>query len=229
MNYRGRILTLQIAVAISVLLFADYYLEQDYTVVALTCMSVIYAFTSWSLGKKYDQAKYNSENDALTEVYNRRYALQIFPKLKLSADRKSEKVMVFVLDIDNFKSINEKHDHEMGDLVLRQVANVLTDSFRNTDYVIRWGGDEFLVIMPRVDEKTITLLYSNLENRLSHISSYTSIEISVSLGYSVYPDEGNRLDDLIKISDRKMFSEKKNKPNRRNQEDAAQPVQEVQL
>lgn len=213
-NYRGRILSLQIVIASSILLLSYLYLFHGIADMAILFVSILYGWAGWSLGKKYDKAKYESEKDALTGVYNRRFAVRMFPKLKRSADRKSEKLMILVIDIDNFKSINDLHDHETGDKVLRQLSGILVDSFRDTDVVSRWGGDEFLIMLHHVDDRTKALMYNNLQDRLSNIRNYKSLEVSVSIGYSVYPDEGHRLDDLIAIADRKMFLEKTTKPNR---------------
>ncbi|BBI36396.1 hypothetical protein KCTCHS21_57950 [Cohnella abietis] len=163
------------------------------------------------MGKKYDQAKYYAEIDELTQVNNRRFALQIFPKLKKDADRKSSKIMIVIIDIDHFKTINDLYSHDIGDQVLRQISDALTDSFRNTDYIIRWGGDEFLVILPNVDEQATAALHIHMQERIKKISIPISIAVSVSVGQSLYPDEGKNLDELIKVADQNMYTHKNSK------------------
>ncbi|WP_130615842.1 GGDEF domain-containing protein [Cohnella abietis] len=212
MSYRGRLLSLAIVILNTALLILLSYTRQSNSYYALIIsIAALYALVGWRLGKKYDQAKYYAEIDELTQVNNRRFALQIFPKLKKDADRKSSKIMIVIIDIDHFKTINDLYSHDIGDQVLRQISDALTDSFRNTDYIIRWGGDEFLVILPNVDEQATAALHIHMQERIKKISIPISIAVSVSVGQSLYPDEGKNLDELIKVADQNMYTHKNSK------------------
>jgi diguanylate cyclase (GGDEF)-like protein len=214
MKYTGRIIALLI-VAISTLAFIFYhylshiYLDMIYTVF----VSALYLLFGWCLGKQYDQVKYLSEKDLLTESYNRRFVMDIFPKLKSLSDRKMQKLMIFLIDVDDFKSINDQFGHAMGDHVLQLISSTLKKVCRDSDYIVRWGGDEFLGLFPCTDESGMNELQIRLHHDLNKMSNIISAKVSLSVGYAIYPDEGVALNDLIKIADRKMYSDKRDKDN----------------
>jgi diguanylate cyclase (GGDEF)-like protein len=87
-----------------------------------------------------------SLRDSLTQLHNRRYVEQLLPSLLARSQRQQEPLTLILLDIDNFKHINDSQGHLMGDLVLQQLARLLLLTARSSDHVIRWGGEEFLVI-----------------------------------------------------------------------------------
>lgn len=84
---------------------------------------VIIPISYW-LGKQYDMVKYLSENDSLTKIYNRRYIIHTFPQLSVLVDKKDGKLSLFLIDIDQFKIINDTYGHEMGDRVLQQLCGM---------------------------------------------------------------------------------------------------------
>lgn len=166
----------------------------------------------WWLGKQYDLAKYYSQTDPLTEMYNRRFIVQTFPKLISAAERKNESLFVFVVDIDDFKGINDTYGHEMGDKVLQHVSNTLIRSTRKTDIIARWGGDEFLIIIPSSDRKASESLLRRINGELKNSSQEVGIDVSISIGSSQYPEDANNLDEMIKKADYNMYQFKfKNK------------------
>jgi diguanylate cyclase (GGDEF)-like protein len=170
---------------------------------------VIFNMTiSYWLGKKYDEAKFYSEKDPLSQVYNRRFVLKLFSSLLSKVNRKNQKLSIFVIDIDNFKDINDQFGHEFGDIVIYEIANSFSSLTRKTDIVARWGGDEFLVIMPFSDGTCLDLLVERINNHLEQISQTLNVAISISIGQSVYPDDAKSLGDLVRYADRLMYEEK---------------------
>jgi diguanylate cyclase (GGDEF)-like protein len=213
MKYTGRIISLLI-VAISTLGLILYnYIFHVYLDWIHVIVSAFYLFFGWLLGKQYDKVKYLSEKDLLTESYNRRFVMDIFPKLKSLSDRKKQKLIIFLIDVNDFKSINDKYDHAMGDRVLQLISGSLKKALRDSDYIVRWGGDEFLGIFPCSDESGMNELQIRLQNELNTLSNMVSADVSVSVGYAFYPDEGIDLNALIQIADRKMYSDKRSKNN----------------
>jgi diguanylate cyclase (GGDEF)-like protein len=162
----------------------------------------------WWLGKKYDEAKFYSEKDPLSQVYNRRFVMKLFSKLLAKVNRKNEKLTLFVLDIDNFKEINDTFGHEIGDSVITEIAKGLTMLTRKTDVVARWGGDEFIVIMPYSDEANPDLLVERINHHLEDVSQKLGMTITISIGQSAYPDNAKNLVDLIRIADKRMYERK---------------------
>lgn len=208
MKYTGRIISLLIVMLSSLGLIIYNYLFHGFLDVIHVTVSAFYLAFGWWLGTQYDKVKYLSEKDLLTESYTRRFVMDMFPKLRSLSDRKGQQLILFLIDINNFKSINDQHDHAMGDRVLQLIANTLKSIFRESDYVVRWGGDEFLVILPCTVESGMQELQSRLHYELSALSSLVPMTVTVSAGYAVYPNEGRGLDDLIKIADRKMYTNK---------------------
>jgi diguanylate cyclase (GGDEF)-like protein len=162
----------------------------------------------WWLGKKYDEAKFYSEKDPLSQVYNRRFVLKLFSKLLTKVNNKNEKLSIFVLDIDNFKEINDTFGHEIGDNVIAEIAKSLTNLTRKTDIVARWGGDEFLVILPFSDGSNQNSLVDRINTQLEEVSQKLGIAITTSIGQSIYPDHAKNLVDLLKFADKQMYENK---------------------
>lgn len=210
MRYRGRTGLFLVVLVSAAGLFIYNPIKHEDTGTAYIILG-FYLILGWWLGKKYDKAKYDSERDALTNLYNRRYVLENFPKMKRLSDRRAEKLIALFIDVDNFKSINDRYSHEAGDQVLIRISVHLADLFRNSGHIVRWGGDEFLVILPFTDEIAMSELQNQFENTLWTPSMNAFLELSVSIGYAVYPDEGDNLNDLIKSADEKMYVQKQNK------------------
>ncbi|AGK54522.1 diguanylate cyclase [Bacillus sp. 1NLA3E] len=107
-----------------------------------------------------------------------------------------------VLDINNFKKINDKHGHEYGDKTLQIVSKIILSSVRKTDIVARWGGDEFLVICPKADKDETKKILSRV------IEDKYGTNIGLSAGMALFPYDGETLDKLINAADRKMYKSK---------------------
>ncbi|MDW7674458.1 MAG: GGDEF domain-containing protein [Bacillota bacterium] len=210
MGYRGRFVISIFAFVIAFIHVFYFYLTYNYTEpIQLIGLSITMA-VGWSLGRHYDKAKYYSEKDPLTTVYNRRYIYQAFPKVISQVQRKKEKLSLFVVDINNFKEVNDLYGHKKGDEVLKAVAITIVENTRKDDIVVRWGGDEFLIIMPFTNEKAIQSIADRLSKKLTYSTIEETQEIGLAMGVSTYPDEGNCFDDLIRTADKKMYEYKIN-------------------
>lgn len=209
MKYTGRILSLLIAVIYS----AGFIVYHDMTQVnwgmdlAVVCSIIL----GWRLGKQYDKVKYCSEIDELTGSYNRRFAMELFPKLKLLSYKKRGSLVILLIDVNDFKLINDQHDHMMGDAVLQGISSTLQGMFRKRDYVCRWGGDEFVIIVSDSDESQVSQLQERIHGGLQQISGDITLPLSVSVGYAVYPREGTQLMTLVQLADHKMYADKQHK------------------
>ncbi len=143
--------------------------------------------------------------DELTNVYNRRYIIEVLKKEKAFADRTGEKFSIALIDVDNFKEVNDRYGHEVGDKVLEMVAFELQNSVREADIVGRWGGDEFVVILRNTDiSRARNVALRILENvRKIRVNS---LNLSVSLGLVQYG--GESLKDLIRKVDAALYRAK---------------------
>ena len=151
------------------------------------------------LGKQYDMVKFLAENDTLTKIYNRRYLIHTFPKLSVLMDKKDEKLILFFIDINDFKMINDHYGHETGDEVLKHFSNLLVRTTSKREIVARFAGDEFIIIAPFTDEKGKDIMINQINKELRKLSEELHIDISVSIGTSVYPKRCENIRWFIKI------------------------------
>jgi len=151
-----------------------------------------------------------SFTDPLTEIYNRR-SLDDMATRYIGQARRSHKPLTFLLvDVDRFKQVNTRFGHLTGDFVLAEIAALLKTSVRGSDAVVRYGGDEFLIILAdtsgddagRVVHRAKTYLHE--WNRAGHLDDF---EITLSIGVSEWSD-GETLDEILDAADREMYTEK---------------------
>jgi diguanylate cyclase (GGDEF)-like protein len=162
---------------------------------------------AWWIGRKYDKVKNEAVKDTLTDAYNRRMAHGIFKKLKKNAERRGEKVHFLFIDVNHFKQINDSCGHHVGDQILSDLSGLLRSCFRERAEVFRWGGDEFLVMMAS-SETSMQKACQSLQQKLEALSAKLSLQVTISIGHSVYPDEGESMCDVVKSADQKMYQKK---------------------
>ena len=158
-----------------------------------------------------------ASHDDLTNVYNRREAFEILSREKAFSDRSGIPFSVCMIDLDNFKQINDTYGHLVGDTVLRAVAGVFKENIRGEDYVARYGGEEFVVIFVNFEcrngnESCVQRLLAVTEGlRFPEISQ--SLRVTASLGVTAYrPLES--IDALISRADKALYDAKAKGKNR---------------
>ena len=175
--------------------------------------------------KRQQQALDDLANyDALTELPNRHYFNANLTQAIEMSKRHDTKVALLFIDLNKFKPINDQFGHKAGDNLLAEVANRLSKSVRKEDTAARIGGDEFVVLMPRVMERDLLesvaeRLLESLQKPIA-IKSDLEISISASIGVSIYPDDINRLEnnnrnlgqsrdsEIIELADQAMYAAK---------------------
>ncbi len=162
-----------------------------------------------------EQLKHQALHDALTGLYNR-YVLENEAERAMErAKRNKSKLAVCLLDLDNFKNINDTFGHETGDMILKIIAKRLKESVRATDFVVRFGGDEFVILLENItDVKQLKAIFSNMHRIISkeiEIKSGIKIKVGVSIGAVLYPDTDANVASLLSFADLSMYSLKKNK------------------
>lgn len=155
------------------------------------------------------QLKHKAERDSLTGLYNRVTAESFITQLL--KEYEGTRSAFLMLDLDDFKNINDLHGHYAGDFVLRSIADVLKASFRSDDIVARMGGDEFCVFIKRIpSEKFLLRKAEEIAEGFEHIA-YKGIEentISMSIGIAICPDHGNTFMELYKKADAALYQAK---------------------
>ena len=160
---------------------------------------------------------YMATHDALTSLPNRFMLSSILEHSIAEAKRANEKLAVVFLDLDNFKNINDNFGHQEGDKVLIEMANRLKNSLRNNDFICRFGGDEFVVVLEHI--KSIEVISSIMEklnkifSTIFKTNTYTHY-LKCSMGIAVYPDDALTSEHLLKKSDIAMYESKKKGKNR---------------
>ncbi len=173
----------------------------------------------FSLNKKLQEKEIErlAYYDRLTNVGNRSLFYSLGEKLLASAKRNNTILGLMFIDIDRFKDINDEYGHLVGDKVLVEVAQILTESVREADTVARHGGDEFLVLLPELKDcsnyEVIAERIANASKRVK-INENLEIDICFSIGVSFYPQDGTTLDELISKADKAMYNVKKMGGNR---------------
>jgi diguanylate cyclase (GGDEF)-like protein len=171
-----------------------------------------------------------SERDPLTDLYNRRH-LELSAERELArANRHGHSLTFIMLDVDHFKQFNDKHGHDAGDAVLREVAHVLKRHTRTEDIACRYGGEEFLLVLPGCTledayPKAEAIREATAQSRVS-VGGATLSRVTVSLGIACYPQHGERIEELIRAADAALY---KAKAAGRNQIVATSPPGDVML
>ena len=160
--------------------------------------------TNLELQKQILELRKQRIRDPLTQVYNRRFLEEVGEKEFAGAKRYQRPLTLIFLDIDEFKRINNQQGHLVGDQALKTVAALLSNYSRKSDFIFRYGGDEFLAIMPEVEEERAR----EFLNRINRDLSYTSLRISA--GIATLEAESS-LKKLVEKADRRMYQEKESK------------------
>lgn len=162
--------------------------------------------------------EYYATRDPLTNLYNQRVFWELLNYEIERAKRHRYKFALLVVDVDNFKVINDTYGHEFGDKVLREVANVFRKTLRKEDIVARYGGDEFTIILPYSSSEQAFQVASRLAERLGRVSVRTpdgkSVKVTVSIGVAVFPDHAQDSRHLFLIADNMMYRAKEEGRNR---------------
>ena len=148
--------------------------------------------------------------DPLTEIYNRHSLDQIATRFISQAIRRKATMAFLMVDADNFKQINTRFGHLTGDFVLSEIACALKSSIRASDAAVRYGGDEFLIILADTDahgaEKVMERIHSKIGewNEAGHLEGF---RVKVSIGAAEWHD-GDTLDEILDKADKKMYAQK---------------------
>ncbi|PZU93762.1 MAG: diguanylate cyclase [Pseudanabaena sp.] len=154
---------------------------------------------------------YQIHYDALTGLPNRKYLHEYLLKIVAKTELKTQKFAVLFLDIDCFKLINESLGHNVGDLLLQAVSARLKGLMRSDDLLVRWGGDEFTVIVRNIDsnDRVAQIAESMIQTlTLPFSCGGHELHITTSVGASVYPDHGNDVEALVHNADMAMYRAK---------------------
>ena len=175
-------------------------------VVFITITSAMYMFV-----RANDLIKHEALHDHLTGLRNRNSLDETMTQIFAAANRNHHKVGVLLLDLNKFKAINDTYGHAVGDIVLKDAAKKLKQHARSDEMIFRVGGDEFLLVVPIVEDFTVLkAIKERLRSNLSYVLDVDGykLQITCSIGCAIYKDDGDTFDDLFKASDHRMYQDK---------------------
>jgi diguanylate cyclase (GGDEF)-like protein len=157
--------------------------------------------------------KREATHDPLTRLNNRRLFLDRIAKEIARAEAAQEAFSIVFLDVDDLKVVNDTYGHLAGDALLREVANALTDAVRGEDVVARYGGDEFIVLLPGTPRAAATVVAQRITEGIARhrfLAGRQLLQIpGVSLGIATFPEDGGTADDLLAVADVTLYKQKR--------------------
>ncbi|PKD84976.1 GGDEF domain-containing protein, partial [Acinetobacter radioresistens] len=158
---------------------------------------------------KIDEMNFHINSDALTQLFNRR-GMEIFVKEMIDSDIHFS---ILLIDIDRFKRVNDTYGHDIGDEVLKILAKLIQENFRKEDLCCRYGGEEFIVVIPNNNKQEI---YESAERfrRIVEAFEINNVgRITISIGIASWPDSAEEFAQVLKIADNNLYYVKNNGRN----------------
>lgn len=159
-----------------------------------------------------------ARTDGLTGLFNRREFDRMLAEEIRRGERYGTSVSLIMSDIDHFKNFNDTHGHQAGDEALRAVAQTLKEGVRDVDKACRFGGEEFILILPECDaqaaRQAAERVRAAVEAREIHLDGELTTKVAISLGVATYPGSGTTPEALLKSADAALYESKENGRNR---------------
>ncbi len=167
----------------------------------------------------YESAVTRAHSDSLTELWNHGYFQYLLQDEMEKSRAMNSKLSLLMLDLDNFKALNDLFGHQAGDKVLKELAQFLKNRSRKMDYVCRYGGEEFTMILPQTDRDEAFTIAEHLRLEIEkhpfiqRISPESEKKLTVSIGIASFPANGTTPSDIIAASDRALYQAKRKGKN----------------
>jgi diguanylate cyclase (GGDEF)-like protein len=197
------------------ILYLDDFVPRQFDRGRLELLSILASFAALAIhnARLHNRTKLMAITDYLTGLHNHRYFQQIFNQ-ELGRARRYQKVMsLIILDVDNFKQFNDTLGHAVGDKVLVAIGEIITRSLRKVDFAFRYGGEEFVIILPETALEHAILTAERLRERIARETCVAVEEsrgnpITVSAGVACYPENGTNREDLFTLMDTYLYKAK---------------------
>jgi diguanylate cyclase (GGDEF)-like protein len=159
----------------------------------------------------YLKVKELAITDGLTGLYNYRYFQELLSHIFARSDRCPERVSLMLIDVDNFKQVNDTYGHKTGDIVLASIARMVSNSLRRIDVSARYGGDEFAVVLPNTGKEGAIFAAKKIKQNMERAPLQfkgEEIRVTLSIGIATYPDNARTKDLLLEKADRALYEAK---------------------
>ncbi|MDH4188236.1 MAG: diguanylate cyclase, partial [Nitrospira sp.] len=170
-----------------------------------------------TLTGKNEELRSLSITDSLTGLYNRRHIMETLANEAARAWRLKHVFSVMMIDVDHFKQYNDGSGHQAGDALLKQLGVIFKDSIRNIDYAGRYGGDEFIILLPEVGSTRALEIADRLRERVATetlTSETEKVPVSLSIGVATLPEHGETAEAIVASADSALYHAKRNGRNR---------------
>jgi diguanylate cyclase (GGDEF)-like protein/putative nucleotidyltransferase with HDIG domain len=160
----------------------------------------------------YSRVQRQATTDGLTTLYNHRTGQEKLTEQLRMAERYQRHIAVVMVDVDHFKSINDNYGHPVGDTVLKAVAKLIKSNCRDVDIPIRYGGEEFMIVLPEVNQEGAHVVAERIRRSLaSEVILHEGIKLSVtaSLGIATFPDDAHDQHHLLELADKALYLSKR--------------------
>jgi diguanylate cyclase (GGDEF)-like protein/putative nucleotidyltransferase with HDIG domain len=160
----------------------------------------------------YKRVERQATTDGLTGLFNHRTGQEKLAETLRKAERYQRNVAVVMIDIDHFKSINDTYGHPAGDTVLKHIAGIIRRDCRDVDLPVRYGGEEFLLVLPEVNQEGAVVVAERLRKTLQReVISHDDVQLSVtaSIGVAAYPEDAEAQHTLLEIADKALYMSKR--------------------
>lgn len=184
------------------------YQDNGYLGLAISSSYIFALRLAFDKQAKANQIEAESYTDVLTGVKNKKYYIEALP------EEFTNSCAVFFIDFNGFKEINDKYGHDIGDDVIVLGGEILSKAVRDKDEVIRFGGDEFMLLVVDADREVCKEVVKRIESlceEMIYKNGDLQIKISMAIGIAICPEESNLKDELATIADEKMYAAKQNK------------------
>jgi len=162
--------------------------------------------------RRQERLQFQATRDTLTGLYNRRFMEETIRNEERRAVRRDTSIGFMMLDVDNFKRFNDTFGHDAGDTVLRTIGKVIRKVVREEDIPCRYGGEEFVVVLPGADlqdtRQRAETLRSAVERLAVKHGGGTVAKITISVGVASFPQHGSNCQDVLKLADQALYAAK---------------------
>lgn len=167
----------------------------------------------------YEKTVHLMRTDWLTGLWNARYFNTVLKSKVKAASEEDSPLSLLMIDIDNFKKFNDTLGHPRGDEAIKRVANILDRFSRKSDFACRYGGEEFCIIMSRINKKNAEIIAERLRGEVENVFKHDetvpkNLKLTISTGLAVYPFDSRDKNDLIRKADIALYHAKKSGKNR---------------
>lgn len=183
--------------------------DRDMQMLSIVARSAALALENADLHRRTEEL---TINDELTETYNYRYFVQKLQEEKRRAVRYNLPLSLVMVDIDWFKKLNDSYGHEIGNIVLKRLSEVIKKCIRDVDIFCRYGGEEFVIILPQTPQVEATQIAERIrvqvEKAVIDAGKRGKLKVTVSVGATSYPENGKSQDELLAVADQALYRAK---------------------